>query len=296
MNLTGPEFLGVYLALAAGVLLLNRMFRNGRESGGGQEPPRLSDPYLMACLRGGRDEAARVALVNLVQSGLLSYQGDTVTSASRALPSEILPAAERAVLDKGRAGVTSAHSMVKQVASAPEMRRYEEELRAGGLLPDGQQRSMRLTSMAVCLVVLWGAAGYRILDALSRGRRNVGFLVVLALAAGAVAVVQTFKRRTSFGDRTVAGMRALFAKAAVADAAGAGRAIAPREAAMLAGVWGVGALMAHNDFLFVPSLFPRAKSSPGDGCSSSCGSSCSSSDGGGGSCGGGGCGGCGGGD
>ncbi|MEZ5354715.1 MAG: TIGR04222 domain-containing membrane protein [Bryobacteraceae bacterium] len=290
MNVSGPVFLAIYAGLAGVVVLANRFLRNQREGGHGQEPPRLTDAYQIACLRGGKMEVARLAIVNLIRSGLLESNGNTITSATRGLPGHILETAERVVLDIGRQGATKATEAVQRAARAEEMKRYEEPLAAMGLIPGPALRAQRVNWMAVWLVLLCSVAGLRIYQALERGRHNVGFLVVLVAASIGILIAQTMKKRTTFGDRTLAGLRELFNKTAVAQAS-----IEPREAAMVAAVWGVGALMANNDFLFVPSLFPKA-SSKGD-CGSSCGSSCGSDSGssdGGSSCGGGGCGGCGG--
>ncbi len=282
--MTGPEFLVFYATLCAAVLIANWYCRNSQENGRGEDPPRLTGPYEIACLRGGKEEAARLAILNLIQAGLLAPTGNSITTASRGLPANILETAERLMLEVGRQGVTKATEAVKLVAGKPEMKRHEDPLVKAGLIPGAAQKAQRWWRMAACLVLLWGLAGARIYSALSRGRNNVVFLVVLAFGAAMLLLGQTMKPRTRLGDRALAGLRELFGKDASYRPA-----MEPNEVAMLAAVWGMSVLMSRGDFLFVPTLFPGASSSSSGGCGSSCGSSCGS----GGSCGSG-CGGCGG--
>jgi len=69
-TLTGSEFLIFYALLCAAVIAGLVVWRRSKEAG---EDARvnLSDPYLIACLRGGSQEAVRVAVVSLVDRGLL---------------------------------------------------------------------------------------------------------------------------------------------------------------------------------------------------------------------------------
>lgn len=60
LNLPGPQFLVFYLALAAVTIALLVVSRRAQESGEASTVS-LSDPYLVACLRGGANEAMRVA-------------------------------------------------------------------------------------------------------------------------------------------------------------------------------------------------------------------------------------------
>src|SRR6476661_6771597 len=82
-DLPGPAFLVFYAALGVCVAIALRNFRRRREEG---RPVRIetSDPYLIAYLRGGKNEAVRVAAVSLVDRGLLKEEGtDRLVAASK---------------------------------------------------------------------------------------------------------------------------------------------------------------------------------------------------------------------
>jgi uncharacterized protein (TIGR04222 family) len=78
-DLRGPEFLVFYLVLGAWVLLGLYL---ARRWGQATDPPQvnLTDPYLIAFLRGGKNEVLRVATVSLIDRGLLEVSGTQVTS------------------------------------------------------------------------------------------------------------------------------------------------------------------------------------------------------------------------
>lgn len=284
LDLPGPDFLVFYALLALVVLGLLYVARVSGESG---EAPRLdtTDPYLIAYLRGGKNEALRVATVALIDRGLLVEDEEkktVVAVAKRAAPSlPIEQALVRHFEEPHLAPTVFGHPDLAAVC-AP----YERRLAALGLLPDAERKARRRTLLMSALVVLVGISVAKIVVALSRGRSNVMFLVLLTIVAAVLAARVASPRLTASGRAVLADLRRLCARL---------RARAPQltrgggsgEVAMLAAVFGVSAL-SGSAFGFARTLYPRASSS------SSCGSSCGSSSCGGG-CGGSGCGGCGGG-
>jgi uncharacterized protein (TIGR04222 family) len=81
-DLRGPEFLVFYLILSAGTLVLVWMFRRWKELGEDGSAASAAkevaqDPYQVAYLRGGRDEVVRVAVVSLIERGLLEARGES---------------------------------------------------------------------------------------------------------------------------------------------------------------------------------------------------------------------------
>lgn len=83
LDLPGPQFLGFYVAFGTLVLILLYIVRSASEGG---TPPKIdtSDPYLIAYLRGGKNEAARVATVSLIDRGLLKEKGTTLVATDAA--------------------------------------------------------------------------------------------------------------------------------------------------------------------------------------------------------------------
>ena len=168
---------------------------------------------------------------------------------------------------------------------------YEATLSEMNLLPDESTKSARRQMAFVAAGVLLGIAALKILVALSRGRTNIDFLVILAGLAVFLAFKVANPFRTAQGDDFLAGLKTLFAALrGRADSLRPGGATS--ELAWLAAVFGLSAVPAD--------VFPQVRALQaaggtggtfGDwGGSSSCGSSC------GGGCGsgcGGGCGGCG---
>jgi len=288
LDLPGPEFLVFYALLAFVVVGLLYVARVSGESG---EAPRLdtSDPYLIAYLRGGKNEALRVATVALIDRGLLvedEANRAVVAAPRRAPPSlPIEQALVRHFEQSHMAPTVFGHPDLTAVCEP-----YERRLTALGLLPDGERRARRRTLLMGALLVLVGLSVAKIAVALSRGRSNVMFLVFLTIGAVAVAARAASPRLTASGRAVLGDLRRLCARLR-ARAPQLARGGGSGEVAMLAAVFGVGAL-SSSGFGFVRALYPKASSS--STWLSSCGSSCGSSSCGGG-CGGGGCGGCGGG-
>lgn len=294
LDLPGPQFLAFYTIFGVLVIAGFWMAQAAREGG---TPPQIdmSDPYMIAYLRGGANEAARVAVVSLIDRGLLVARDDETLRAASAPSGRLLPL-EEAVL--GTFGKSHAIAEVFESASVTAAcEAYERTLAHLALLPDATIRAARRRRHIVALVLLIGFAGAKIVVALSRGRTNILFLIVLTLAFIVVmSRVMPRGARTARGNALLKDLRRLFER--LRERTTQFRpGTATTDVALVAAVFGVGVLPAER-FTYVKRLFPRAnaQSSCGTG-SSSCGSSSSSSCGGGGSDGGGGggCGGCGGG-
>jgi uncharacterized protein (TIGR04222 family) len=299
-DLPGPEFLFFYLGLSVLVIIALVLTRRAAES---SATPRLdlSDPYLIAYLRGGEPETLRVAVVSLIDRGLLVATGTQLKRAEHASLGSVRRPIETELLRKfGHAD--EAASIFTDSRLQATCKPYEEALKNAGLLPSESMEHARLARVFVACFVLGGVGIAKLFIALERGRTNVGFLIILIIVAIFFAVKFSFPRLTESGKAMIADLRSLYSglkdRALFLQPGGA-----TIEPMMLAAVFGVGALEGAN-FAFTRTLFPRAKTatqsgscgssyacsttSCGTSSSSSCGSSC-----GGGGCGGG-CGGCGG--
>jgi uncharacterized protein (TIGR04222 family) len=286
-DFNGPAFLLFYIVLAAAVLTAKILIRR-RVEGGATPRVKLSDPYLIAYLRGGSNEALRVATVSLVDRKLLNVAGDKLTPAASS--SLVRRPIEKAVMTYCASGPDSS-TLFNSDRLRAETEPYRRELEKHELFPGTGDKLVRLLLTLGSLAVLAGIAGARISISLSRGHTNVVFLVFFALAACYLAVKSHGGLRTVRGDAVLDDLRSLFEdlKVRARDIHPGG---ATSELALLAAVWGVAAVPTAA-FPHGATLFPRATTNTTSlaGCGASCGSSCGSSCGGG--CGGG-CGGCGG--
>lgn len=283
----GPQFLAFFAALGAAGLVWLR-WRARAEEADGTGGVRLEDPYLIAFLRGGANEAIRIATVSLVDRGLLLADEARLRTRLGFSPRDVRRPLEKALLalyaSPRDAADAYADAAVKAGAEA-----LRGELARHGLLPAEETVQARRGRLVALVVLLLVVAGAKLLVALSAGRKNVGFLIVLAIVLPVAARLVHNPGRTRKGDALLADLRTLFAglKDRAATLAPGG---ASAEAVLLASVFGVTAL-PEAGFGYAKKLFPRASAGGGSSCGASCGSSCGSSCGGG--CGGG-CGGCGG--
>lgn len=286
-DLPGPPFLVFYAVVGVVVLSVVWKLQRAREGG---VAPRVDapDPYLIAFLRGGVAEAARVATVSLIDRGLIVPKDKYLARATNRPGT--LTALERAVFD----AVPATGVRMSDVLGAPRVRAacepYGRTLMHHGLIPDPALRAARLRGRLVALAILIGLAGVKINVALGRGRTNIVFLIVLAIVFAVVTMVITAGTRTARGAAFLQDLRLLFSRLRQRVSALEPGTATP-DVMLAAAVFGVGVLPASR-FAYVRQLFPSASST-----SSSCGSSSGCGGGSGGGCGGGGggCGGCGGG-
>jgi uncharacterized protein (TIGR04222 family) len=284
-DLRGPEFLVFYLGLGVVTLGLMWFLRRTNESDSAVAP--LLDDYLeIAYLRGGANEALRVATMNLVNRGLIDVKSkDRLQTVDRSARELVVKDTERRILDT----FTIPEAATGIFSNRRLRRAATEECRPAlvriGLLPDASQRFARAFLLLTGAFMLGGVAVVKSLVALSRGRSNILLLIVAAVGFGVLLYKVTHPRRTPAGDAVLADLRTLFAGLRTR-----GRTLVQgvdtQDFALLMAVFGMTAMPPAFSF---DRLFPRAKqsSSCGSGCGSSSGGSC-----GGGSCGGG-CGGCG---
>lgn len=295
-DLTGPQFLLFYVIYAAVVIVGTIVWRKRAELTGS---PRidLSDPYLIAYLRGGEREVLQVATIALIARGLLVKTGKQIQRAENASANSVQRPIEKALLSKyTHAGEAS--WILEDEGLSKVCESYGKTLRQARLLPDEFVNQRRLMRLAVACFLLGGVGFTKVVMALAAGHTNVGFLIVLTIIAMLLTAKFSFPRLTESGKAMIEDAQSLYrAMRHRAESLTAGN--AGVEPLMLAAVFGTGALVG-SAFL-VGDVFEREKNrqtascaSADSGCGSS-GSSCSSS--GGSSCGsscGGGCGGCGG--
>lgn len=283
-DLRGPEFLLFYFGLAVITLAALVVLRKIRESGRSYPQPRLSDPYLIAYLRGGGPAAVESAVVSLVDRKILDAGADGVSCRKSLNSALFVDPLERSIVEEVSRPLSPRKLLAKKFKDA--FRKYDQTLSGLGLVPDEAEKSLRVRDTLVACILLAVVAGIKIVVALSRGRTNIGLLIVFAIVSLIAAVVIANPRVTRRGKNVLTDLRTLFdGLKARADYLTEGHSAA--EMALLAALFGA-TILPLSAFPLREKLFP-APSSSGDGG----GSSDSSSSCGGGGCGGGGCGGCG---
>lgn len=291
-DLTGPPFLLFFAILSLLVLFGMWFFRKALE--GGNSPAfDTSDAYLIAYLRGGVTEAARVATVSLIERKLLTSAADGKVTIQKHTKDGAHNFFEQAVLSYF-ARSTDAVGLFQDPGVKLAGDGYDERLRQLGALPSAGQKTQRLILFAVGLGFLLGGGILKIDLALERGHSNIGFLILFMIVDVVAAIGVGFPRLTALGSAMVQDLQSLYGRMKPAKKSKShGN---PNEAVMIAAVFGIAA-MPPLAYPYVYQLFPKASASSSSSCGSTCGSSSSSGDSGGGSsCGGGcggGCGGCG---
>jgi uncharacterized protein (TIGR04222 family) len=309
-DLYGPEFLLFYIFFSVAVIALLVIVRRALESG---PAPRvdLADPYLIAYLRGGKDEAIRIATIALVDRGLLEAKGTRLKRVKGKSPMLVRRLLEQLILEKF-GNEAEAEAVFTDAAVTGAAEQYGDELQATQLLPDQATKERRRFLLFVAVLALAVIAWSKVYLALMRGRTNVAFLIILSVIAIIIAITVSRPRLTARGSALMKDLRKLYEdlrmRASLVSPGGA-----TIEAAMIAAVFGAAALPI-GAFAFTREIFPSPQSSAemwGDSFSSlvdsfsswtdswgssssssdSGGSSCSSSSSCGSSCGGGGCGG-----
>lgn len=281
-NLTGSQFLLFYIAFGLTLLVLVRIGYWLRERSWSGALPALNDAYAIAYLRGGPNEAVRVAILSLVDRGLLvddgqrlRVQGEPEGFVRRPVEQSLLR-----FFGQGRA------LDVDDAAKDPRVRNALDAMR-GELIeltlmhePWDFSGNARAPVMLAGLILLVATAATRMLWS------GPPFVFLFMLAAVLVLILLRIyaKRITALGRQKLGQLQVLFKrlKDRAGELRGGGQ---TNELALLAAVFGMSAvptrLQAVADRL-------KPKRDGGSGCGSGgCGSS--SSDGGG--CGGGGCGG-----
>lgn len=304
-DLRGPEFLVFYLFVSifvVGVVFLLRHF--GEKNDGGKPP--IDDPYLVAFLRGGAGEAVRVTALSLFDRGLLAIKpsgtalllssGETHLELSdpRAIDTVKRPI-EKCVLDAFKTS-KPVGSTLELLEACPACTDYEKKLEEFGMIADSGTRARHRLRQRIAIGVLLGVAILKILIALTRGRTNILFLIILAGLAAVVVSRIGNPFRTARGEKFLEDVKTLFASISL-RAASLRPGGASSDLVWLASAFGlsaVPALVFPHVVAFMPRNPPRASGTgSGDSDSGWLSSGCGSSSCGGGGCGGGGCGGCG---
>ncbi len=288
--MTGPFFLLFYLAAGVSTVVIIKLLIRLNQSSLSSQPSNLTDPYQIAMLRGGEQEAIRIAVVSLIDRGLLKFDGVTLQTAH---PQSIEFAKRKIEIEvlKECLAPTSVAELYSKSSFRQACTEYHTSLKQQGLIISDSEKQFRDFLIVTGYFIAIGLAVAKIFVALRHGHANILFLVVLMVAQCSILNRIQSKIRTRHGNQALADLRSLFQglmfRAEILKPGGE-----TNEFALLAAVFGLSALpIAH--FPSIRNLLPAKNRGQWNddtdgtsGCGSGCGSSC------GGGCGGG-CGGCG---
>ena len=299
LDLPGPDFLRFYalfgvVALGIGLAVRQALKVAAGGPAGAYVPGRYpgeSEAYHVALLR-GRQHAIEAALARLVAQGRVGVDGTAITPSSAESLASLHPFEQEVVraLDAPASGLRGLVRLTKKLA--PALDAMEEELARHGLTYGAAARGRFDAVVGVTMLAILGLGAAKLVVALSRGRTNVVFLLIMLLGfglltAGALKAPRLTKAGSDYRDWLRRAHQGLL------DLVNRGRRTSAGEVALCAAVFGLDTLTIAPVSQLRRALAPPPSTS-GDGSSgSSCSSGGSSSCGGGG-CGGGGCGGCGG--
>ena len=300
----------ILLLVAGGGYWVAKTLNRRHEASQGAPPLDYRDPYLIAVLRGGPHAAVELAVVGLVDRGLLkpvdgTFDLDAKVITTRADAADFgANALERAILDAARKSI-AASEIAEGGAVALAAEGYQGQLAGSKLIVDDEYRSRRLSIAIWCAGPAIAVILVRMFTFLPGGGGGgwafVGGAVVLV--AYFVALLRGKGKLTQGGQALLADLGSLFAglRDRRYDLAAARMS---NDALFCAAVFGLAALpsVAFPAAAFYVAEEERRKQSSSDsdsgggcgssGCSSDGGGSGCSSDSGGSSCGGGCGGGC----
>jgi uncharacterized protein (TIGR04222 family) len=304
LDMTGPEFLGFYLAWGAGGLLLAWVLRtfwlknldtplDVRRWIPGYYPQH-SEAYAIAFLRGGEGEAVSALLGRLVSTGFLTFEGGKIRrihDEERERP--LLPIEKRALEALGSSTPASKAGSTLLLGVGPQLQEMRRDLEGQGLLSSQAGRRPWNTLRRLTMLAVPGLGVAKLWVAVDRGRSNIGFLMILILAYSvATLLLLSPPRLTLAGRRYLEWLRE--SHQGLVRQAASGERERGIDLTLATGIFGLAAVPSLTGLDSVLGLRRRDGGDGGD--ASSWGSGGSGGDSGGGDGGGSGCGGCGGGD
>jgi uncharacterized protein (TIGR04222 family) len=210
-GISGPQFLGLYLAGMAATLAVARVLPAAILWIPRRRISRELTTAEVGYLAGGPKRAAEVILADLVERG--SWRVDS--SGDLTMPDGAVGggpyAAAAETIGPGEEG-TKAHAVCSRLKACPTIARIRGDLRADGLVPSAGQLAGIWAGAAAVLAALVTVGIMRVAEG-SANHRPVGFLVLLIIVTfvlvspGMIALLITNARVTRLGSRYVKWLR-----------------------------------------------------------------------------------------
>lgn len=245
-----------YLAAAVVISLMVRIIQRRREiEDSVHRAAPIGDPYLIALLRGGSPELLRVAIVSLIDRGLLTVDGEAVQTTAAGRAAKPGRRIERQLLEFFEERRESREVFASPMFDAT-VAENEAELARMHLMPTREVQDARWKLFRAAAVVLLCFPIARVLMTRVDTGEEIFFLAFLPFGAIAMLLPAALRRRTAGGDAFVGEVRNLFQSLKLRAPQFRDGAPTP-ELVMLAAVWGV-AILPKESFPWVRELFPKA--------------------------------------
>lgn len=175
--LHGGDFLFFYAVTGAVALGVLYVWIRLQESSRMMPQLQMTDPYQIAYLRGGTAEALRVAALSLIDRGLLGAGGKTLLAEPGA-DQRVRRPIEKALL-KLYHTAGAAKDMHSDSRTKAACREYRDRLEEFGLVAGAATFGRRLIPFLTVTMALVFIAVLKIFIALSEGRHNIGFTILI---------------------------------------------------------------------------------------------------------------------
>jgi len=210
LDLPGPQFLVFYPLFALCVAAIVRSLRPRLEATQEGVFPSLNDPYRIALLRDGRREAVRIAVLALVERGVLAIKPDKTIGVADGAGGSLENPLENALLRFFSAGggpeSAADETAVKAVTTA-----MQANLEAQGLLSSVGGRASRIVAAVTIPLAI---ALLRIHHSGPPGNLAPhGYLVAEMFGCGLLAAFIAHRRVTALGRATLQHLEALLGQA-----------------------------------------------------------------------------------
>src|SRR5438045_3310826 len=149
-DLRRTSFLVFYICVALMVIIALNLVIDEAEGGAPRALP-LGDPYQIAWLRGGTPEAARIAVLSLVDRGLLAVDREDLVFAKR---SSVQKPIENAILARCARSRTAATDVLDDPAVEHACASYQADLERMHLTPDAGLQERRYYWLAFGVAIL----------------------------------------------------------------------------------------------------------------------------------------------
>ena len=181
----GPEFLVFYVTLGLIVIVAVALLRRRSEPVVAMTGP-LTDYLKIAYLRGGPDEALRVATISLLDRGLVEAVDEHHVKISSAKMPAGLQRTEQRVLEACKHSTRASAIVDDTSLRITVTTECQAHLVGAGLLPDDKVKADRQWLLVASVAFLGLVALIKIVIALGRGRTNIVFLIAAVAIFGYV--------------------------------------------------------------------------------------------------------------